>query len=157
MCLAIFSQKENKFPGELLVRIEMITPSIKENHDIASHYYKQREHAIDSEHCLIEIDYLHFRTDGTKPYCITITSQNKTSTLYFGVADPIPIIQIQLNEPDVIELNLGKIYNHTLSNSRLFCNVIIDYEQEPIHMESFSPADQQAIRDKLQQIAQEHA
>lgn len=157
MCPAIFSAKENEFPGELIVRIELIAPITKENSDIASQYLEHRQHAIQSVRCFVELDYLHFETDNTKPYRITTTIQNEMSTIYFGVIDPIPIIQIPLNEPDTIELDLGKLYNHVLCQSIFFYNVVIDYEQEPVQMDSFTPADQQAIRDMMAKIQREHS
>lgn len=155
MCPAIFKAKDGEHPDELLVRIEPIAPVVKENDTIASQYFELREKVIQSVPCLVEPDYLHFEMDNAKPYCITTTMQNETSTVYFGVLDPIPKIQIPLNEPDVVELDVGKLYNHLLSQSRFFYGVIVDYEQEPVHMDSFIPTDQQAIRNHMAKIQRE--
>lgn len=71
--------------------------------------------------------------------------------------DAIPSLPIPLEADDLIFLDLGTLYNQTLTSTRLYYQQLIDYQHEPIHMESFTAADQQAIRDKLRQIAQEQA
>ena len=95
------------------------------------------------------------------PYHIIVSDprptfeRGETKVYSFGVLDPLPMINIPLEDSDSVTVAFTEIYNTTFVE-RPFWR-LVDYEQEPIHMESFSPNDQQAIRDTMSQIAEAHS
>ena len=119
---------------------------------------------------MIEIDYLH-ETDplvemlpsypkneeDAYPFIILVsdprpTLKQGTTQIYgFSVNDPIPVIIVPLAGADSMPFDLGEVYNYTYSRSR-YAEIIVDYEQEPVHFERYTPADQQTIRQQMKVI-----
>jgi len=52
---------------------------------------------------------------------------------------------------DKLDFDFGEPYNLTWENSRLW--YYVDYAQEPLRMERYSPPDQAIIRQQMQAIA----
>jgi len=169
----IYKLIDGSLPGQPITRIELLSPANKPPGQGYAQYVEKRQETLKSGLRLVEIDYLHARRtiyrdvpiypsqENAKPYVIGVNDprpdllNGNTYFFRFGVVDKIPSIPIPLDGNDIVELDFPKLYNKTFLRSRLF-QKLVDYTQEPLHMDSFTPADQQAIRDTMAHIAKTH-
>jgi Protein of unknown function (DUF4058) len=152
--------------GTPIVRIELLSPANMLGGSYDDVYQQNRVVCFLAGTPLIEIDYLHeydspvkgvplYPTeDGSKPYNISVTHpQEKRIEVYlFGINEAIPTVTIPLIGDDKLDFDFGEPYAFTWKKSRLW--YYVDYEQEPLRMERYSPPDQDAIRQHMQVIAQ---
>jgi len=163
---------ENDDNDTPVTRIELLSPANKYpgNHHVS--YMSKRLKTISTGMRLVEIDYLHTRRplleeipryphdEEAKPYHILVSDprpdliDGRIFVYEIGTMDEIPAIIIPLDGDDTIEFNLNAVYQHTFGKHRYYYQKIVDYTQDPIHMDSFTPADQQAIRDTMAHIAE---
>jgi hypothetical protein len=65
----------------------------------------------------------------------------------------MPVVPVPLEGSDYVPLDFGQLYNHTIESSRLFRRILVDYAQEPANFNTYNNLDQQAIQQKMRQIA----
>ena len=151
-----------------IVRIELLSPANKPGGSYFDVYAEKRREALESMSRLIEIDFLHEsrshipvlpnypRKDaGAYPYLIAVNdprpSLNKGSTAIYGFAvdTPVPTIEIPLAGRDSISIDFNAAYNRTFASNRYYGTILVDYEQLPVNFESYTEADQQRIRERM--------
>ncbi len=169
--IVIYKMQDDILPGHPVTRLELLSPANKYPGSHHVSYLNKRTQTLESGVRLVEVDYLHSRRPilknlkvypdeaDSKPYHIIVNDPRPTipdGTIYVytvGILDNIPKITIPLHGNDIILLDLNRIYNQTFEGSILFHQTFVDYSQEPINMDSFTPTDQQAIRDTMAHIA----
>ena len=67
----------------------------------------------------------------------------------FGVDDPIPRIRVPMAGDDSVVVKFGDVYNQTYTANSYYGMVLVDYEKEPVRMETYSPDDQERIRARM--------
>ncbi|MCA0454440.1 MAG: DUF4058 family protein [Chloroflexi bacterium] len=171
--IAIYQAGEGDLLGKPVTRIELLSPANKPRGAHHSHYLAKRTETFQSELRLVEIDYLHetspllnampsylLRESGAFPYWVLVSDPRPTLTkgltYYYeiGVDSPLPIITIPLSGSDTMTLDLGAVYNRTFASSRFF-QMVVDYAQDPVHFERYTPTDQTLIQARMTAIAGE--
>ena len=166
----VYQMEGGKYPGIPIVRIELLSPANKPHGSYYQQYRAKRLQTLRSGLLLVEIDFLHEthpllaefpsypdHEDGAFPYTIMVSKPHPTpeegqAEVYNIGADSIlPVINIPLADDDKAELDFGSAYNLMLENARAF-QVIIDYEQDPVNFDRYSPDDQAKIGALLQDI-----
>ena len=72
----------------------------------------------------------------------------------FDVDQPLEPITIPLAGVDTITVAFGEVYNITFARNRYYGTRIVDYEQLPVHFETYTPADQERIKARMQAVAE---
>lgn len=173
--LVVHKVEDGEYPGKPVTRIELLSPANKHSGSHHASYMNKRLKTIQAGLRLVEIDYLHARRplleqikyypdeNFAKPYHVLVNDprpdfvEGKIFVFSFGVLDEIPEITIPLDNNDTIQFDLNAIYQETFMKHRVYYQQLVDYEQEPVHMDSFTPADQQAIREHMAKIQQEQS
>ncbi|MDX1994037.1 MAG: DUF4058 family protein [bacterium] len=162
---------ERHYPGQAVTRIELLFPDVKVNGSQQQQYREQRIHTLQSGVVLIEIDLIHElppilpaipsyldQEANASPYAIFVSnprptlSQGSVHVYQAGVLDHLPTVPIPLTGSDDILLNFDNVYHETFRASRLF-SMLVDYEQLPVNVDRYSPADQQRIKALMDEIA----
>jgi Protein of unknown function (DUF4058) len=170
--IVICQVKNNDLLGRPVTRIELLSPANKRGGAHHTHYLARRSETFDSQLRLVEIDYLHETPpvigslpsyadgdEGAFPYWVIISDPLPTvakghADVYdIGVDAALPIIAVPLAGSEAMALDLGAVYNHTFASSRFF-QMVVDYAQEPIHFDRYTPADQSLIRARMTAIAE---
>lgn len=167
MGIAIYEIKvgEHRVYGKPLVRIELLSPANMPGESYDAAYQQNRTKTLLAGTPLIEIDYLHEypspiigvpnypHDKGSKPYYIALSNPKvKGVDVYlFGLDEPIPIVPIPLAGDEVLNFDFGEPFAFTWERSRF--GTFIDYEHEPYRVDTYSPADQAKIRQKMAEIA----
>jgi Protein of unknown function (DUF4058) len=152
--------------GTPIVRLELLSPANMSGGSYAEVYQQNRAKSLLSGTSLIEIDYLHeyaspvkgipqYPIDKqSKAYNITVSRPQikKVDVYLFGVNEPLPSVLIPLVGEDFIRFDFGEPYTFTWKKSRFW--FYIDYSQDPLRMNSYSPKDQEIIRARMQEIQQ---
>ncbi|MFN8376181.1 MAG: DUF4058 family protein [Anaerolineae bacterium] len=157
--------------GEPVAWIELLSPTNKLGSG-AFQYIEKRFTALRSGIVMVELDYLHQtpspfeilpsypdREKGAYPYSAIVTDprptlqDGETKVYGFEVEQKMPIIVIPLSGEDKIVLDLGTAYNYTYESTNSY-SARVDYEQEPEHFDSYSPADQERIRRRMRSVQQ---
>lgn len=173
--LIIYQAGEGSILGRPITRVELLSPANKPGGSHYEQYMVKRWETLRSGLRLVEIDYLHQTPpvihnlpdysrgmEGALPYVILVSDprptfeQGKTDVYAFGVDDPLPVINVPLAGADVVRVEFGTVYDHTLASSRFF-RMVVDYAQEPAAFERYSPADQEQIRQRLATIRKQAA
>jgi hypothetical protein len=148
--------------GDVIVRIELLSPSNMLGRQHGDLYRQSRKKTIASETKLIEIDYLHeYRSPipnmplyphhpQAKVYNISLTNV-KTEVYFWGVNDLIPLIEIPLKGDDSIVFDFNLVYDYTWKKSRFW--FYLDYQKDPERMNTYSPEDQNLIRQITKEIS----
>jgi hypothetical protein len=161
---------EDNSLGRPVTRIELLSPTNKPPGEGYRQYREKRNATLRSGVSLIEIDYLHQtqspiwslpsypdREAGAQPYNITVNDprpsldKGLSKTYAFGVDDPIPIIEIPLAGNDHLVFDLMVVYNETFERTR-FYQAVVDYEQPPLALDTYSPVDQERIEARMRMI-----
>lgn len=166
--IAIYELKaaNHETHGTPITRIELLSPANMRGGSYDEVYQQNRTKCFLAGTTLVEIDYLHEYAspvrgvphypaqDHAKAYNITVSHpQTKKVDIYlFGINESIPTVMIPLAGDDFINFNFGEPYDYTWKKSRFW--FYVDYSQEPLRMHTYSPADQQLIRQHMQAIAQ---
>ncbi len=143
-----------------VTRVEVLSPSNKdrEGRDV---YLSLRKRAIQSSISMIELDYLH-ETDSplpgipgyasshmdAHPYMVTVADVRPQVRKFLGygfdVNQPFSPIEIPLVGDESFVMDFGAAYTYTLEKIYAFTNEI-DYSQEPLNFQSYTPFDQQQL------------
>ena len=153
-----------------ITRIEVLSPGNKPPGAHYAVYRAKRSEALLSGLRCVEIDYLHEHAptiehipsyadqqDGAYPYYIISMNPdaqpaNAQVQVYgVGVLQALPTVAVPLAGDDVIAVDFGMVYKQA-SEKRAFLR-LVDYAQEPVNFAAYTPADQQAIRAFMAQVA----
>lgn len=77
--------------------------------------------------------------------------KSKAHSRLFGVLHAIPEMNIPLNDGDVLKFNFGIPYQKTFEEA--FYGAEIDYSELPVNFETYSPVDQERIKQRMAEIA----
>jgi hypothetical protein len=162
--------------GVPVTRLEVLSPANKYGGSHYASYLTKRQETLYSSICLVELDFLHeqqallkyipnylAREENAFPYAIIVNDPHPTfdegivNVFGFGVLDPLPVLDIPLAGSDFVTVDFGPIYNRTMESSRLFREILVDYEKDPVNFEAYHEADRAAIREHMAKIAAEHA
>lgn len=159
--------------GKEVTRIELLMPDSKPDQVFGEQYQQRRLELPRMGVTLVEIDFLHETPPlmehhardtrsfpSADPYRIHIYNACKAgmpygsfSTFRFGVDIRCPKRPVPLADSERVEIDFKNVYNTTFESSRLF-QLIVDYEREPERMETYTPADQARIRQRMKTIAE---
>jgi hypothetical protein len=166
--VVIYQQAESgqhSLLGNPITRIELLSPANKVGGSYYYAYLRRRREALIGGLPLVEIDYLHesrppvfglpaYPNDPRAyPYHVIISDPRLPPTVKavraygFGVDAPIPAVNIPLAGNEVAALALHEVYHFTFKAGRWGDQV--DYALEPERLHTYSPADQQRIRDRM--------
>jgi hypothetical protein len=173
--LVIYRLESGDYPGAPVTRIELLSPANKAPGSDYGAYLSKRAETLYSGVRLVEIDYLHERRpviprvpsypdheQNAYPYHIIVSDprpnvpKGKADIFRFGILDPLPTINIPLDAADTVAINFNEVYQLTFESVRVFRTVLVDYEQAPINFDAYTPADRDAIRERMAAIAEEH-
>lgn len=152
-----------------LIRIELLSPANKPSGSYFDVYTEKRKEALESRSRLIELDFLHEsrshilvlpnyprREAKAHPYLIAVSDphpsveQGYTSIYGFDVDSRIPKLDAPLSGNDIITIGFNAVYNRTFASNRYYGTILVDYEQLPVNFETYTEADQQRIRVRMQ-------
>lgn len=161
---AVIRKVEDDEIGTPVTWVELLSPTNKPGGSGFIQYSEKRLRTFQSGITMVEIDYLHqsrpvIRSLPSYPdsepdshtYTIVVTTplpslaEGKMLVYGFDVNSSMPIAPIPLSEPESITLNFGTIYRTTYESTNAF-NLRVDYEQLPERLETYSPDDQERIR-----------
>lgn len=164
--------QEHPVLGKPITRIELLSPSNKRGGNHYLSYVRNRADAIQSGTALIEIDYLHESTppypDGnllrhptgkdSYPYYIAVTNIRvkpvEVVIRPFGVDEPIPTVAVPLAKDTALRFDFDAVYQHTYQVGAW--PTLIDFEQNPERLNTYSAADQNRIGQKLDAVRGQH-
>jgi len=157
---------------ELVTRIELLSPSNMPGQGGYAHYDHNRTEALKHGASLVELDYLHeFRPIHpgvpiypTKPdshaYALYVTRAPafgkgaKVDVFSFDAASPFPIIEIPLRGDESLIFDLGAVYHHTFEQGGWgIRSGFVDYAEQPVRLDTYSPADRARILQHMASIA----
>ncbi len=161
---------DNSEIGQPVVWFELLSPSNKPPESGYGEYHAKRTAALMNGIVMVEMDYLHesrpalpklprYPQEGSVPYYIALTDprpvfhESMVEIYGFGVDERIPKIRIPLLDEDRVTIDFGAIYDYTFQSLRRFSE-LVDYEQESVRFEHYSPADQERIRARMAAAAQ---
>lgn len=157
--------------GEAVTRIELLSPSNKLPHADYWRYLDKREETLQSGVAFVELDYLHqtrstipgvpsypHHETGAYPYLIMTVApypsleESHLHIYGFRVDEPIPSVPIPVGQEQLL-FDFGMAYNYSYAASR-YRQSLVDYAQEPLRMDTYSPEDQQRIRRRMEIVRQ---
>jgi hypothetical protein len=169
----VYRIEEHEIVGKPVTRIELLSATNKRGGFGIRGYLDNRWLVLSSGTSLIEMDYLH-QTVSPLPdmphypkhkdshaYTIAVTDrrpgQNPDDEMLVYIMDvdqslPMKAV-IPLAENDSIEFDFEAAYQHTFTSGRW--GIHIDYAELPRNFESYSPADQQRIRQVMERAKPE--
>jgi hypothetical protein len=173
--VVILEVAQHELHGEVVARIELLSPSNKAGGSGYEGYLVNRTRALQAGSTLIELDYFHetpspalslmeaayYPSPGAYPYSVTLNRPqgHKIHVQYFGlgVADSLPTqFVIPLLRDESVALDLKAAYQETFVRGRW--GDYIDYAQ-PIaasDLATFRADDQAALEALRQQIIHTH-
>jgi hypothetical protein len=168
----VIRQVEETGIGKAITWIELLSPTNKPDGTGYHQYLEGRENTLRSGIALVEIDYLHQSApvigaipsypDGefdAYPYHIAVTNprpnlrEGRLRVYGFGVDAAMPLVPIPLAGEEEIVLDFGKVYHRTFESLSAFSRRV-DYEREPERFDTYTEADQQKIRQRMEAAAQ---
>ncbi|MBC7812719.1 MAG: DUF4058 family protein [Burkholderiales bacterium] len=159
--------------GQIVARIELISPTNKPGNSGYYLYQKARIDALYTGTPLIEVDYIHefpatvptypLYPDeaNSHPYNIFVSDprpdveQGRVRANGFDVDEPLPVVKLPLAGEDTFDFDLNAVYHFTYLRSRRSKGV--DYRQQPLRLHTYSPADQARIQQRMAAIAGAYA
>jgi hypothetical protein len=157
---------------ELVTRVELLSPGNMPGHSGYGHYDYNRTEALRQGIALVELDYLHEfrpvqpgipvypRQEGSFAYGLYISyphrppERGRTLMYGFQTVAPFPIIDIPLKGSESIEFDFGAVYQITFRRGGwAIRSGFVDYTEKPIRFETYSPADQARILQRMAAIA----
>ncbi len=158
-----------------VTRIEVLSPTNKPPSKDFDDYVLIRRQTLEDGLRLIEVDYIHqrhplfphipsykYEEPGASPYHIIVSDPRpnieggQIFVYCFGLMDELPKISIPLSGDDKVLLDFGIAYTHTFESRKLYWEMLADYSQLPAHFASYTPDDQEKIRARMTQIAQDN-
>jgi len=174
MSIAIYSQAE-QHEGRPVARIELISPSNTRHQSNFAEYRKKRIDTLMAGIRVVEIDYLH-QYHGTiervvqsgqtqvqthrSTYLLNVFDpyptfdQGMITVSPFSVNEPVPALVIPLVDADQTDFDINTAYQNTFNSQDYFHN-LLDYSELPLAFDTYSPADQQRIRTRMEAIRTE--
>ncbi len=158
--LAVLIGEINRF--RTVTRIELLSPREKTLEEKRTNYREKRLQVLRSGIALVEIDLLHetrpilyslprYPADaGAMAYYIAVTdprTSDKTAIYRFGVNQPIPVINIPMLYGAMLPYDIDRVYQETFEEGRF--GEEVEYRHDPPHMNTYSPPDQQKIREVM--------
>ncbi len=167
MGIAIYEYQamEHGVHGLPVVRIELLSPANMVGGSYYEVYQQSRIKALAAGTPLVEIDYLHEYPSPVNgvpiypqeahatAYNITVSrpKEKMVDVYLFGINEAIPTVYIPLKGEEYLNFDFGGPYQHTWKKSRFW--YYVDYGQEPIRMNTYSPDDQTKIRTRMAAVA----
>ena len=158
--------------GKPVTWIELLSPTNKPPNNGYLQFREKRSTALENGITIVEIDYLHEtrptirqirsyadQQPGAFPYYVVITDPLPTIqdgiTQVYGIPvdEPLPELKIPLAEADFVRLRLNEVYNQTY-HSLGWYSYRVDYEQEPVNFNAYTPVDQQRIHERMRVAAE---
>lgn len=148
--------------GNVVTRIELLSPANKPGGAHYRAYYEKRIEALQSGVPLVELDYLHESPptiphmpiypldDDAYPYYLAIHDPRpewrKGIVRVFGfrVGDAIPTLAIPLDGQDTIAFDFDYAYQYTFQRRRW--GHLVDYQHVPVRFETYRADDQKVIQ-----------
>lgn len=174
--VVIRDMRDHKRLGQVVTRIELLSPSNKPGRIGYEIYRKSRNDALFSHVPLIELDYLHESPPTPKKYPVyphqpgshsyNIFVSDPRPSIHegqfvpygFDVDEVFPIVNIPLAGHESIDFEFGSAYHYTFEIIRWgMWQTLVDYTQLPARFHTYSPADQARIQARMQAIAEAHA
>ncbi|MDX2077376.1 MAG: DUF4058 family protein [bacterium] len=172
MAIVVYSLINKTFPGEPIVRLELLSPGNKQPSQYFLEYLKKRKDSILSGLRLVEIDLIHQRkpilphipnytnheADST-PYYVIVTDPHARDELgqvelyQIGLLDPLPKFYVPLEGDDKFILDLAQVYQQVYDNSRLF-QQLGNPASELKNPSAYSADDQQRITEWINNLKQ---
>ena len=166
--LVIYTLQNDNTLGKPVTRLELLQPTNQVFRQAYTSYKTKRISALENGLRLVEINYLHespsmnviptYLTEKASfPYSITVFNpipslQEGTTLVYDIVVDePIPMVIILLTGTESFTVDFGTVYNRTFRKLQVY-SYLVDYEQEPVHFERYSAADQERIKRRMQAV-----
>jgi len=159
--------------GKVVTRIEVLSRSNKRRGSNWMDYRHKRHETFLSGIPLVEIDLLHesrsplvdlpiYPTDvQSYPYTVSIsdprtdTQQVQVQAYGFGVDQSFPTIPLPLSDKAFVGFNFGEAYHQAYERGPW--HQVVDYESEPVRMDTYTPVDQARIRARLESVRAAHA
>ena len=154
--------------GEVVTRIELLSPSNMPNQSAYSAYRMKRIENLRSGIPLIEIDYLHEFTspivtlpqypadEDAVPYYIALSDprpdweQGIVHVFRSSVNEPLKPFPIPLVRDSQILFHIDVVYQHTFERRRY--GTLVNYADELARIETYSQSDQSRIRGLMSQL-----
>ncbi len=168
--LMIYQAGEGSPLGRPVTRIELLSPANKPGGTHYEQYMVKRLQTLKSGLRLVEIDYLHQyppiipvlanytrQEPNAAPYMILVSDPRPafekgiTAFYAFHTDMPLPIINIPLAGADVVNTDFRAVYNRTFESARFF-KLVADYAEDPVNLNTYTPEDQERIRQHLSRI-----
>jgi hypothetical protein len=167
----IYRIEEGDVIGRPITRIELLSPANKPPAEGYKKYREKRNSTLSSGMPLVEIDYLHQTTPVAKNLPSYADGEPKAHAYNIIVNDPRPSVQsglshvhafdvdapiccldIPLDHHQLVEqFDFGIPYNVTYENTPTYLRVV-EYEQEPLRFDLYSPDDQTRIHRRMSAI-----
>lgn len=157
--------------GRAVACVELLSPPNKSGCSNYGDYRIKRFEYVRAGVSLIEIDLLHEsppliaalpiypQEEDAHPYTIIKTDPRPTRSLTraygFDVGQPLPSIEIPLADNDSVIADFDQVYTDVFVPFRFYR--LVDYSELPERFETYSAADQQRIRARMNEIAQEYS
>ena len=168
--VGIYEVSDGQVPGKLVTRIEVLSPGNKPPSTYASRYRSRRYETLIAGVNLVEIDLIHTlhpvtehvpsypdrHTDAT-PTMVLVSrphpslDEGQFRIYQVSIHDPLPRLLLPLAGMAEQVFDLQAVYNTTYASTRIF-PMLVDYETEPVAIESYNDTDQNWIRDFLTQL-----
>jgi hypothetical protein len=167
----IYKISDSGYPGTPITRFELLSPGNKPPGAHHSQYVVKRRETLYAGLRLVEIDLLHEsrpavprilsypdREPNASAYTLLVSDPRpnvetgKTAIYSVHVNAPLPRVRVPLDGEDSIIVDFNAAYHLLLERRRLFREVLVDYTHEPLNMQTYTNADQAAIRAIIAQI-----
>lgn len=164
--IRIYQQTDDLEAGQPVAWLELLSPTNKGDGRDAESYLSKRESLLGHQLMFVELDYRHttrstfdhlpdymHQQPGAHPYRIAVIDprptvrDGKVALAEFDVDEPLPRLRIPLNGADMIECDFGAVYAETLQRGSYGHD--LDYSQLPTAFETYAPADQSRIFNRL--------
>lgn len=153
--------------GNIVTRIELLSPSNKPGGSSYSGYAAKRTEAIETGVPLVEIDYLHespspvlqlpvYPAAKAYPYSIVVSDprpnwgEGKVRVYGFGLRDAIRAFPLPLAGEESLVFDLNPVYQHTFRAGRW--GDLLDYNAVPERFETYRADEQEFIRVVMEKI-----
>lgn len=168
--VVIYEVSQQQKLGQVVTRLELLSPSNMPRQSKYAAYHMKRIDNLRSGIPLIEIDYLHEYTspivtlphypDDTDsvPYYTALSNPRPTwdagLVQVFGsyVNDPLKEFPIPLSDDTYLVFDIDAVYQHTFERRRY--HTLVDYDQDPIRIDTYSDADRMRIHSLMTDIKQ---
>jgi hypothetical protein len=157
--------------GDLVTRIELLSPANKPGYSAFFAYRQKRLENLHSGLPLVEIDYLHEIPSvidnlpryphEANAFAYNIYVSDPRPSMAAGsfrayssaVGSSLPTVSIPLIGAATVALELDGVYQETFNSGRWGTRPYLDYSVQPARFETYSPADQARILQRMAAIA----